>query len=533
MTTAPSTEACYVADLPNELLERIFIQLRDGLVFEAPVFGPSTHSWLRLCEVCKHWREVILKCAPLWGHITTRSPSPKHLTTMVNRSKQFPLTVDLGPRSRKEGLDLLEQQDAIKRLVAASLGMDHQPADPSTLEVDERHASLDASSLRELSLAYEWPSGEWLTHPARIPPFASGQLPSLTKFVAKAARYMNTQYFLRPTLTHLELCLIERPQVGQLAGALATMPFIEVLSLSFSFPAPSDKQDFASVHLPLLREFKIIDLTAYCKNYISYLTFPPSSIQTIDITCRPFSCGTRQKGEELEHLPMIMARLVECLKGPITTLSSRRREDVQLELCAWTDPPQGPDSKPQIRLAFAGCDDIADVEVFTMMLDQIPTQDVRSLYFGNVDIPGSPRESWRYRRLPQLSPVDHVKLLYRFSQVEDLNIDRLVAIPVGHALTLCYSYVEDDGSGSDDHDQGYDSGGSNDSDGCLQDQAILFPRLKKVHISWADNNPDQREYRKQKIREQFKECGGKREADFDLIMHIRPEIDPIHIIPDY
>ncbi|KAK7692483.1 hypothetical protein QCA50_004108 [Cerrena zonata] len=442
---------------------------------------------------------------------------------MVNRSKQFPLTVNLGSRSLKQGLDLLEQGDAIQRLVAASLGLDHQPADAATVDIDRRHANLDATSLRELCLLYEWPSGEWLTHPTRTPPFAFGCLPNLTKFVAKAARFMNTHLFLRPTLTHLELCLIERPQAGQLAAALEAMPRLEVLALSFSFPSPSDKLVMSTIHLPHLRELKIIDLTAYCENYISCLSFPITSIQTIDITCRPFKCGSRQKGEELQHLPMIMSRLAECLTSPITTLSSRRREDVQLELCAWTTDSPDRESRPHIRLAFAGCDDVADVEVFTTILDRIPTESVRTLYFGNVDIPGSPRESWRYRRLPQLSPVDHVKLLYRFSQVEDLKIDRLVAIPLAHALTLCYSYVEDDGSEEEDH---------SDEEAC-KDQAILFPRLKKLTVSWAENNPDHCDQSKQKLRRQLMECQGKREAEFDISIHVRPEEDPIHFIPHY
>lgn len=522
MTTSTSTEACYVADLPTELLERIFIQLRDELVVDPPVFGPSTHSWLRLCEVCKHWREVILKCAALWSHITARSPSPTHVTTMVNRSKQFPLTVNLGPRSRKKGLDLLDQGGAIQRLVAASLGLDHQPPDPPTVDVDRIHANLDANSLRELSLAYEWPSGEWMNHPARIPPFANGYLPNLTKFKAKAARFMNTLPFLRPTLSYLDLCLIERPQVDQLASALEAMPQLQVLALSFSFPSPADKVTLSTIRLPCLRELKIIDLTAYCKLFLESLLFPTASIQTLDITCRPFACGTRQKGEELQHLPTIMSRLVECLNGPITTLSSRRREDVQLELCGWTDPP-GLESRPHIRLAFAGCEDVEDVEVFTMILDQVPTQDVRTLYFGNVDIPGSPRENWRYRRLPQLSAISHVKVLYRFALVEDLTVDRSVAVPLGHALTLCYSYVEDDGSEEQ----------SLSEQRMLQNQPILFPQLRRLTVSCAEVNPCGCEQFKQNLRGQLLECQAKREMGFDISVEIKPEVDPIHYIPPY
>ncbi|OCH93820.1 hypothetical protein OBBRIDRAFT_710529, partial [Obba rivulosa] len=93
-----------VSRLPTELLAKIFIlRARDttdrdldalyrkkyGLALAG---AEKRYTWIRVAQVCRHWRAVALNCPRLWNHIYVTSP--KWMETLLPRTLEAPLSVE-------------------------------------------------------------------------------------------------------------------------------------------------------------------------------------------------------------------------------------------------------------------------------------------------------------------------------------------------------------------------------------------------------------------------------------------------------
>ena len=217
----------WISRLPNELLEKIFLYLRDELMYGEPAYGcKSSHSWAQVCLVCKDWNIVATHCSSLWSHIISvpwYHSSTSYIEAMICRSRQHPLSLHVSPQSQIMCLDLLEKYSACERLTVATLNRTYTPATSRYTEADNRQARLSAPNLQELTLAYDWPRAEGVGNQnhRRPIPFSLGELPRLYNFIASRAPYSDIRAFFRPTITHLALLhLFERIQAFSSAASL-------------------------------------------------------------------------------------------------------------------------------------------------------------------------------------------------------------------------------------------------------------------------------------------------------------------------
>ena len=86
-----------IDDLPAELLCEIF-RICISAKLKA---GRSSHSWLWIGHVCRHWREVALQTAWLWTRIALSDSTqrPERALEMLARSSRLSNGSRLGPRN--------------------------------------------------------------------------------------------------------------------------------------------------------------------------------------------------------------------------------------------------------------------------------------------------------------------------------------------------------------------------------------------------------------------------------------------------
>ncbi|KAJ8507702.1 hypothetical protein ONZ45_g9952 [Pleurotus djamor] len=86
-----------VSKLPNEIIAHIFNTCHAATA-QSPTSHTATRLLLSISAVCSHWRHIALGSAQLWARISL-DQAPSWATTMVQRSKSAPLTVDCPPRA--------------------------------------------------------------------------------------------------------------------------------------------------------------------------------------------------------------------------------------------------------------------------------------------------------------------------------------------------------------------------------------------------------------------------------------------------
>ncbi|KAF7790711.1 hypothetical protein EIP86_001667 [Pleurotus ostreatoroseus] len=90
-----------IARIPPEILATIFVLDAESARVPIAAFDEEarrrwptleeSYSWLRVCLVCRHWREVALQCPSLWAFIGPTTTQFVELS--LQRSAQHPLTV--------------------------------------------------------------------------------------------------------------------------------------------------------------------------------------------------------------------------------------------------------------------------------------------------------------------------------------------------------------------------------------------------------------------------------------------------------
>ncbi|RDB25662.1 hypothetical protein Hypma_006243 [Hypsizygus marmoreus] len=87
--TSDATHAvCYVANLPVELMQQIFLDTFSQRLLEFPAFVGTDAVPLRLCHVCQAWREVAIDTPTLWATMfVTDHFSPSLVKMWLERSQ--------------------------------------------------------------------------------------------------------------------------------------------------------------------------------------------------------------------------------------------------------------------------------------------------------------------------------------------------------------------------------------------------------------------------------------------------------------
>ncbi|CAL1706681.1 unnamed protein product [Somion occarium] len=532
-----SRDTSCIARLPNELLEKVFICLREELLYGEPTYGCRTsHSWASVCHVCRHWNQVATQCSAFWSHIISvpwHDSSATYMEEMLRRSKQHPLSIHVSSQSRATCLELLETYDACQRLAVATFSLNYNiPVNARYQELVKRHASLDAPALQELTLTYDWPRlGALGPHqPKRRIPFSLGNLPRIWRLNVSRAPLSEIQFFFRSTITHLSMThLLERIPTERLFDVLNAMPLLEDLMLQNALSSFNERN--AQKHcFNYLRRLSLTDSTESIANYLLCFSFPPSSLRFVEIACEPLTCDKWQDRTILaKRLPAIADQFRGGLAEPLRSFSIRHRElpNSQIEISGWsapTFPTYQAMISPSINLKMLECDGVDPVQLMTTVLDEVSLKDVRTLSFGNLDLPHSLKER-RTRRPPfALSLKEHGEVFCRFSSVENLVVDLDIGKHLRDPLMIKYPLDWDEirlklpGKYENEElettlnarNDGLDRIKSSEG------RCFLFPSLKTLTIQWQQNNPRLRDETIDGLRKRFMEVCMVRDHEFEL-----------------
>ncbi|EPQ57323.1 hypothetical protein GLOTRDRAFT_137673 [Gloeophyllum trabeum ATCC 11539] len=254
-------ELAPVSKLPPEVLAHIFsiCSILEPFVIQPP-YGTPLHSWFKVTQVCKHWREVALNCAPLWHRI--EFSAPKWTVEMLRRSKNAPIVVRadltyrtpnfvntvqqaLGEVHRIKELDLIAPSQMLSRL-AGSLSRPAPALESLRLSSQRLSAYMDT--------IYHVPDTLF-----------QGRAPRLRRLELVNCEIAWTSGFLA-NLTHLHIDKATtydpgRPTMTQFLNVLRNTPALQSLRLKHAAPLDPESidEDTPRVDLPNLTKVYIQD----------------------------------------------------------------------------------------------------------------------------------------------------------------------------------------------------------------------------------------------------------------------------------
>ncbi|OCH93811.1 hypothetical protein OBBRIDRAFT_823850, partial [Obba rivulosa] len=256
-----------ISRLPTELLAEVFIlHARDrglhalyykkyGMVLAG---AEKRYTWIRVAQVCRHWRAVALNCPRLWNHIYVTSP--KWMEMLLPRTRKAPLSVEVDTVS---GPYANERLPALKAVLQHMGRVEALQLSIHTSQLKELKEEFDkaAGSLRSLEIHMVGSSDHVHTHyPATL---FQAQHPHLQRIVLSnvpTIRWSDTLFC--PTVTELSLkasIQVAGVTMSAMLAALEGMPLLRTLDLWNVLPsnAFSNTSDLRTVALPQLRTLKV------------------------------------------------------------------------------------------------------------------------------------------------------------------------------------------------------------------------------------------------------------------------------------
>jgi hypothetical protein len=307
LNTSP-TASHPITLLPVELLSEIMCYMPLFYGHDAPSISPldrdldpsrrftrdspiRTPHWVAVSHVCRHWREVALKCKALWIYIPLVSPRWAQRALTLSNPYTIILRLDSGDGSLDRGYVSAD---------ALCLALAHMSRiykihihSPWGTKYGDRILSIlygvlcrGAPVLEELDLASDVPfivhtGPEWSTMASVI---AKLRVLRLDEFNLPA-----NSFLFHPGLTHLRLSgtRIMWPTLESLLSTLALVSNLQVLELYGVLPWAHSSSDPPSMELPCLKELHLggtgqsilavlqsLDLS---ENVQVYVTLPNSS----------------------------------------------------------------------------------------------------------------------------------------------------------------------------------------------------------------------------------------------------------------
>lgn len=232
--------------IPPELLAQIFSMIQHHLPSFLPLVGrgsdyPRGREWLRVLQVCRHWRGVAATFCSLWATID----NDLRPLTFLKRSSQSLLTVVFG--LTKTGFD----QHSLAKIIEELLRI-------REFHIDFHHSvsCLESSGFLTNSAPNLVSLSLLPNHQPRIPGGLSstlsklfgGEMPKLKQLCLGHFTSWPQNYF--QNLTHL--CLVEqdtltRPSTSEFLDFLGSSPRLEKLALVNAGPTRSISNDLPLV----------------------------------------------------------------------------------------------------------------------------------------------------------------------------------------------------------------------------------------------------------------------------------------------
>ena len=254
-------------------------RLPPEVLASVPYFLDSYKDLVKSTHVCRHWRNTIIACPPLWSRLDNETMHQDLVATYTDRCGDTPLDVtfssDLGPKNTAFLVNVVPRSSQIRTMRFPCLPW---------LHIGEFSNAFQAPLplLREVDVDVGYS-----TDP---PPFDLPFLAGATNLTSLSLHDNNREsgtllHFVIPTLTHLTLRFDEPrvPVVGELLELLRNSPLIEDLhiradTVQDSFDENSAFPDqFQPVELPCLREINL-SWTKPRSQYtlLAHINYPPS-----------------------------------------------------------------------------------------------------------------------------------------------------------------------------------------------------------------------------------------------------------------
>lgn len=138
-------ELAPVSKLPDEILQQIFLVLRDSSDLDFK-------KWYQVTHICRYWRNVTLGSPSLWTRLTTSPPAL--IQMMLERSQKAPLQVELRSLTHKHSVTTLTTiLHEIERVrILNFLMMPHDILDTVYEILADLGRDWEASSLEQLTI---------------------------------------------------------------------------------------------------------------------------------------------------------------------------------------------------------------------------------------------------------------------------------------------------------------------------------------------------------------------------------------------
>lgn len=218
-----------ICQIPNIILEEIFIAFADGTTCDIEIF--------LLGHICQYWRTVALHCARLWARLRiARMPNLAVAEEMLLRSKDVPLDVDVLSPYNIHHINLVLNAKHISRLRRLYLTTAQQNSEAIAQRLE------GASQLKTLIAIHGREHNPLLTPENREPNITSECFPLLTSLTISGLKWVWLYSLASHTITSFEVTLhskdLDSGLEFTLYHALCRMPALEKLSLSLSNVSP-------------------------------------------------------------------------------------------------------------------------------------------------------------------------------------------------------------------------------------------------------------------------------------------------------
>lgn len=222
--------------------------------------------------MCRHWRNVALRCPRLWSSILVTDTTPKApIHTLLSRSKSSPLHVTLNLRRRADQLfvikDSLVHTTYLRLRLASDLWADAA-----------RVFQVPLTKLQTLELNHYCISGRLSSHKISI-----GNLPALTSLKIVGLQNLCTLSMNHPIITHFELSM--SPSIHKISNdravfaALRSMSTLVALKLHIFHctPPPEEIRDDNQLVFPCLADFYLSGRLDSVPPWLDIIQLPPSA----------------------------------------------------------------------------------------------------------------------------------------------------------------------------------------------------------------------------------------------------------------
>ncbi|KAI0923749.1 hypothetical protein AcW1_006628 [Taiwanofungus camphoratus] len=342
-----------ISVLPPEILVEIFIRYaRAPKALFLRCNACATYAWVRVTQVCSHWRAVALDCPELWSRIVV-IPRLQWTREMLARSKQAPLQV-VADFSR--------------------YGMEKEQALELVLKEYSRIQDLCVTAPRS-TLGDSWnpESVLWL----------NGQMPNLRRLVIHHDTFHWDSIHFCHKLRHLEIISHQNDnlRMSDMLDALENLSLLESLILEDVIPSlPSDTTVIPVVSrpitLPNLLSIELLAATIDCANVLNHLDLP--KLVSIVLNCS-FRRGVQD--------------LAPCLAAKVSTILPLHMLSVHQATCGGVrvrgyDVQQsfGPESeaipsKFDFRISYCDYQDVLKTVCRCLPLSEVRRLDVSGISF--------------------------------------------------------------------------------------------------------------------------------------------------------